>query len=161
MQTLECFQLYPELYNPWWHSRTWYISCAIFLTLLSIVIIYYAYRCWSYYYYRFDKVFLRFLVGLRADTFTNQGSIRAVYFKLTEALKKYLEARYQVVLKDKNDQELVDFLHSNLPVKVVSLLQDFLNRAFLVKFARHEVDQHQLQSDLVMLIQLVHDTMQK
>lgn len=158
MQGLECFELYPIMYNPWWHSKIFYFVVLFCCLIFGAALSWFSYKRWLVYYYRFDRVFIRYIVAASKAIYPTDLSIKSFYGAITFHLKEYLQDRYHLSLKDKHDQELVDFLHSNLPENMIPLLQDFLNRAFHIKFAGQKVNQEQVKSDLAMLLILVKRT---
>lgn len=66
-----------------------------------------------------------------------KGEIKKHCIQLSEILKHYVYRRYAVPVEERTTEEIIDSSQRKLPDAVSSLLQDFLLRADMVKFAKY------------------------
>jgi hypothetical protein len=82
----------------------------------------------------------------------------AAYFQLTLILKTYFAARYNLVLADKTDLEIIFEVKTFVDHGYQSLLSEFLNRAFQIKFAHEKICKEMLQDDIKFVKKIIEDT---
>lgn len=150
---LQLVDVYGIWYKPWWHS-IWFYSLIIFIFAL-----FFGYCVWRY--ARKEKKLtpeqeaLQALFRLNSLNYVNEKTIHEAYFQLTMIIKTYLIAQYKLKLQDKNDLEITQELHGIIPENMVSLLKEFFDRSFRVKFAYDVVCESMLKQDIDMLHNLI------
>jgi hypothetical protein len=145
----QLLEVYGVWYQPWWHS-VWFYGC-----LLSLAVV-----IFSYYLFLFLKrkkkltpqqEALQQLYRLTLVNYTNDKALHEAYFALTMIIKKYLISSYAISLEDKTDIEIVPELHGIIPENVISLLKEFFDRSFHIKFAYDVASVTMLKQDIEML----------
>jgi hypothetical protein len=150
---LQLFDVYGVWYNPWWHS-VWFYGLIIFI--VSMIFAYFIWR-----YLRTEKKLtpeqeaLQALFRLSSLNYAQEKTVHAAYFQLTMIIKSYLIAQYGLKLQDKNDIEIAQELNGIIPENMISLLKEFFDRSFHIKFAYDVVCQSMLKQDIDMLHNLI------
>lgn len=150
---LQLIEVYDIWYRPWWHSM-WLYSAIIFF--IGLIICYVLWR-----YFKREKKLtpeqeaLQSLFRLSSLNYFSEKTIHEAYFKLTVIVKTYLILEYKLKLQDKNDLEIVQELHGIIPENMISLLKEFFDRSFHVKFAYDVVSEVVLRQDIDMLHKLI------
>lgn len=149
-----------EVYGLWSSSANTVNKLYIFLSvILGAVLLYIIFKK-----IRTQRVLtpaqeaLQELYRLQSQTYVSEQSLHDTYFKLTAIIKTYLAVRYKVVLQDKSDTEIVALLHGNMSENMISLLQEFFDRAFRIKFAYDVVCEQMLLDDIIFLQQIIIET---
>lgn len=143
------FGVYGLWYQPWWQNGWVY---AVIIGLL-LVILFYFFMKW----YRrgkklnFQQKALQELHRLKSQTHASQEALHESYFRLTMIIKNYLSSRYGIALLDKTDIQIVSMLDGIVSQNVLSLLQEFFDRSFRIKFAYDAVSETMLLADIDML----------
>jgi hypothetical protein len=146
---LQLFDVYGVWYKPWWHS-VWFYSLIIFIFTMI-----FGYFIWRY--LRKEKKLtpeqqaLQALFRLNSLNYAQEKTVHDAYFQLTMIIKSYLIAVYGLKLQDKNDIEIAQELDGIIPQNMVSLLKEFFDRSFRVKFAYDVVSESMLKQDIDML----------
>ncbi|MEM7655238.1 MAG: hypothetical protein AAF399_03850 [Bacteroidota bacterium] len=82
---------------------------------------------------------MRDLARLEADKLWQQGEIKAYYTNLTEIVRQYIEATFEVpALESITDEIVSDLRGLSLEDKLIKHLKDLLQQADLAKFAKFE-----------------------
>ncbi len=150
---LQLIDVYGVWYKPWWHTTGFY-SLIIFIIGLFV-----GYFVWKY-LHREKKLTpeqeaLQALFRLNSLNYAHEKTIHDAYFKLTMIIKNYLIASYGLKLQDKNDLEIAQELHGIIPENMISLLKEFFDRSFHIKFAYDVVSELMLRQDIEMLHNLI------
>jgi len=147
------FGVYELWYQPWWYHVWIYVVIigVIFAIVLSALVIRYR---------RGKKLSpeqeaLQELHRLRSQTHASQEALHEAYFRLTMIIKNYLSARCGVALHDKTDIQIVSMLDGIVSQNVLSLMQEFFDRSFRIKFAYDAVSETMLLADIDMLQTIV------
>lgn len=158
-QELQFVDVYDVWYQPWWKSTAWYVSCAIIACVIFVCMLYYLYRQgWFVKKISCDQQALKSLNLLAAAPHDTTEKIYAAYFQLTLILKTYFAARYHLVLADKTDLEIMVEVKNFVDPIYQSLLSEFLNRAFQIKFAHEKICKEMLQDDIKFVKKIIEDT---
>lgn len=150
---LQLLDVYGVWYQPWWHSL-WLYSLIIFMVAMI-----FGYCIWHH--VRAPKKLtaeqeaLQGLFRLESLHYVQEKTIHDAYFQLTMILKNYLIAEYGLKLHDKNDVEITEELHGIIPENMISLLKEFFERSFRVKFAYDVVSESMLKQDISMVRDLI------
>lgn len=89
------------------------------------------------------EIAMRKLAQLEAKKLWQQGEVQAYYDELTDVIREYLEARYKVQALESTTDEIIREVEqsaSGVTEKLRRELKDLLQRADLVKFAKHTPD---------------------
>jgi|GEM_PF-1493736 len=144
-----------------WYCPSWYYGKAgiIFIFILLLIVLFYFFRKYrTGLKLNSEQVALQELHRLRSHTYVSEAALHDAYFKLTATIKNYLASRYNIVLHDKSDIQIVSLLHGNLSQNMISLLQEFFDRAFRIKFAYDAVSEQMLFEDIALLQHIVIET---
>ncbi len=157
MNTVQCqlqlVDVYGIWYKPWWHS-VWLYSLIVFISTMI-----FGYFIWHY--LRKEKKLtpeqeaLQALFRLNSLNYAQEKTVHEAYFQLTIIIKNYLIAQYGLKLQDKNDIEIAHELDGIIPESMVSLVKEFFDRSFRVKFAYDVVCQSMLKQDISLLHNLI------
>lgn len=142
-------EVYGLWYQPWWHNAWIYVALA---GIFFLVAIYVGVR-WFRRGKRLDcqQKALQELHRLRSQTHASPDALHQSYFQLTMIIKNYLAARLSIALRDKTDVQIVSMLNGIVSQNVLSLLQEFFDRSFRIKFAYDAVSETMLLADIDML----------
>lgn len=144
-----------------WHCSSWYTG-KVGVFLIVIVLVFLLFFLFKKYrrglQLNSQQIALQELHRLRSHTYVSEATLHDAYFKLTIVIKAYLSARYNLVLHDKSDIQVVSLLHGNLSQDMISLLQEFFDRAFRIKFAYDAVSEQMLFDDIALLQGIVIET---
>lgn len=159
-----------ELYG-WWYQPVWYHPLARFFYWLLIGILIIA-TC--FFVYRFFKKraaqklrepwqdALSELQAINLILFEDPETHKLFYAQLTALLKKYLGRRYQLLLDDKTDHEVIEHISSSpLPLDLQEHVRILFCGAQLIKFAHQEGAQDRMRYDLMRAIDIVRNTIPK
>jgi hypothetical protein len=152
--------IYGIIYQPWWRSKEFYVTIVALVCSFCVFSVYYLYRKGFFKKkLSFDKQALYDLAMLLKQENGTTDQIKDAYFHLTMILKTYLAQRYQILLYDKSDTELMVMIQSKISSDQAAVLSDFWQRAFAVKFALAHAAKADLLRDIAAVQTLIKDTM--
>lgn len=106
-----------------------------------------------------EEVVWETILDLEASTYLADGNYKEYYSRLSNALRLYLEGRFQMSALDRTSTELLgDFRRANFPAEHLSLLRTVLTNADLVKFAKLRPPENAPTDDLTRIKKFVHET---
>ncbi|MBI2345164.1 hypothetical protein HYV10_03790 [Candidatus Dependentiae bacterium] len=150
---LQLIDVYGVWYKPWWNSG-WLYSLIVFITTLFL----------GYFLYRYikrekkltpEQEALQGLYRLGNMNYVDEKMIHDAYFKITMIIKTYFILQYKMKFQDKSDLEISAELHGIIPENMISLLKEFFDRSFHIKFAYDVVSESMLRQDIEMLHTLI------
>ncbi len=158
---LKLIDIYDISYHPWW-LRSWFIGV---LVCLGVVLLF-CVGFWLYRKYKKQPVMPYWQVTLqKLETLkkcdTQDGQL--FYLALTDALKQYLQERYQIALLDKTDTELLEVVRNDqkIPALVSESLKDILDGVMVIKFAHEQALKERMDDAIEQSIKLVQTTVLK
>jgi len=91
---------------------------------------------------------LEALAQLAARDYINQRRVKIFYSELSDILRRYIEARFQIAAPEMTTEEFLESLRQSLNFNTAQrrLLEEFLTSCDRVKFARAEVDAAHMQA---------------
>jgi len=91
---------------------------------------------------------LRAMDQLAAKGYIQTGRVRIFYSELSDILRRYIEARFQIAAPEMTTEEFLESLRLSTKLERAHhrLLEEFLAASDMVKFARAQVDAAQMQS---------------
>lgn len=102
---------------------------------------------------------LKELGTLKPEKCLSKNEYKFFYFKLTGILKKYLNKRFNWLIENKTDEELVLYLKKqNFDSNLISLLEKTLQGASWIKFANEDAIKNQAEADLKTVMFVVDQT---
>ncbi len=84
-----------------------------------------------------------------------RGELKKHCILLSEILKHYVYRRYAVPVEERTTEEIIDSSQRKLPAAVFSLLQDFLLRADMVKFAKYAATPDEVREMMKWTLRLI------
>ena len=103
------------------------------------------------------------LERIKASDWIETGQFKTYYTKLSLAIRRYLENRYQINMMELPTSDLVDCLREQKTPKLIrSQIQNFLERLDVVKFSElrpNKVEAHQLMTDARKIIGLLRPSL--
>jgi len=103
------------------------------------------------------------LERIKASDWIETGQFKTYYTKLSLAIRRYLENRYQINMMELPTSDLVDCLREQKAPKLIrSQIQNFLERLDVVKFSElrpDKVEAHQLMTDARKIIGLLRPSL--
>ncbi|MFQ5603048.1 MAG: hypothetical protein ACE5HS_07235 [bacterium] len=79
------------------------------------------------------------LRALQQSTYLQEGQTKEYYVRISEIIRKYIEGRYFIIALELTTHELIEMLSaSESNSELVEMVQDFLERCDLVKFAKYQ-----------------------
>jgi len=107
------------------------------------------------------QIALDALEALRAKGWIEDGTIEPFYVKLSDIVRRYLEARFGLRAPERTTEE---FIHDALSIKILTasqreVLAAFLEQSDLVKFAKHTPGPSDMHNALDSATQLIRETM--
>ena len=158
-QKLQFVDIYSVWYQPWWQSKAWYAFCGLTACFLIGFVLFYGYRRGLFSKkLSYDQQALKNLHDLLTTSYDRPDAIYAAYFQLTMILKKYFAIRYNLNLVDKTDFEIVPLLQGNISLSLQAELDEFLHRAFVIKFAHEQISESMLHDDIKLLQKIIEQT---
>jgi hypothetical protein len=148
--------VYDLWYQSWWHHAWFYAVVGLFFC--GGIAWFVWLKCRRKLTLSCDQEALQELYRLSSQTIISPEILHDAYFKLTMIMKNYFAARYQIVLKDKTDVQIVSMLHGIVSQNVLSLMQEFFDRSFRIKFAYDVVLETTLFQDIKMLQAVIIET---
>ncbi|MBP9765501.1 hypothetical protein KBD08_04155 [Candidatus Babeliales bacterium] len=149
------FEVYEIWYKNWWSSTVIYTLGAV---LLLVIVGWFIVRLRRPKTLNLEQMTLQNLHRLRSGTYSSEASLHEAYFRLTMIMKQYLSNHYNIKLHDKSDNQIVAELHGIMPQNMLSLLQEFFDRSFRIKFAYDAVSEMMFFQDLELLQTIVLQT---
>lgn len=157
---MQLVDIYGVWYQPWWKSTGFSVTLCLIVCALLALLGYHLYRSgWFFKKLSFDQQALHDLKKLTASSYQTSAQIKDGYFQLTMILKIYLAVRYQLILHDKTDLEIIPMVQSVLAPEQFVELETLLARAFQIKFAHEFVDRTTLMTDVASAQKLIATTM--
>lgn len=105
------------------------------------------------------EIALEALDALRDRRLYQTGDIKAYYSELSEIIRRYIEARFDVPALESTSFQLLRVIESHLKDKKLYLiLETVLSDADLAKFAKHQPDEETCRKDLGHAYVLVNQT---
>lgn len=147
------FGVYGLWYHPWW-CNVWIYVVSIGV-LLAIAFYFFVVRYGRSKKLNCQQEALQELHRLRSQTHASSQALHESYFRLTKIIKNYLSTRCGIALHDKTDIQIVSMLDGIVSQNVLSLLQEFFDRSFRIKFAYDAVSETMLLQDIDMLQTIV------
>lgn len=100
------------------------------------------------------------LEKLLAEDLLARGEIKAFHVRLSDIMRGYIEKRFAVMAPERNTEEfLVEIGNSGLlRTEHRIVLRDFLSRCDLVKFARHQPDDLEIERTVDLCRQFIRET---
>lgn len=91
---------------------------------------------------------LEALAQLAARDYIEQRRVKIFYSELSDILRRYIEARFQIAAPEMTTEEFLGSLRQSLNFDAAQrrLLEEFLTACDMVKFARAEVDAAHMQA---------------
>ncbi|MCI1779369.1 MAG: hypothetical protein LKI53_05365 [Bacteroidales bacterium] len=104
-------------------------------------------------------VALRKLEKLRSQKLWQQGKVKQFYTGITDALREYIEARFEKPAKEKTSTEIVEELSScQIDPNSFAVLKDLLGTSDLVKFARAMPSEEENEDAVKNAVEFVNST---
>jgi len=164
------YDIYAQWHVPFWQTGLFYSICAILFFVLASPIVYFVIR-----HYRSKKVVLspwdqalHDLDCLHRDTMGKVSEGKRFYGILTSVLKKYVHERYfdksikHDFLMDgvaHTDQEFVLWLQKyTIEPELIEQLREIFMGSMVVKFAREQAIQEQMEKDLFLAKSFIRRT---
>jgi hypothetical protein len=163
---IELYDLYGWWYQPFWYHPIVKIFFWLLITVLAIVVCFCAYRFLKK---RAEQKMrepwqdaLSELQAIKLNVFEDAETHKLFYAQLTSLLKTYLGKRYQLVLADKTDHEVIEQIASSpLPLDLQDHVRTLFQGAQFIKFAHQEGAQDRMRYDLMRAIDIVRNTIPK
>lgn len=161
-QQLELYDIYSLWHIPFW-QRDW------FKMLVALVVLIIGLLCAWYVYKRFFKKkpapipawqkALQELEQLKEYSIETKDHGKQFYFHITDILKRYIAARFNLNIQAKTDEELVAYLQNQevLPL-VKDGIKDIAQGCVYIKFANQHAMQEQIKRHLSLGFDLVKQT---
>lgn len=106
-----------------------------------------------------DRAFDR-LNDLRDRNLPAQGQLKEYYSELSLIIRQYMEERFLIKASEMTTQEFLNYLQNSevLSPEQKGFLNDFLTACDMVKFAKHQMSQPEIEESLNLARQLVNET---
>lgn len=103
---------------------------------------------------------LEMLKAIADEKMVEQGQIKRFYEKLSSCLRQYIENRFDLRAPEQTTEEFLENLKTSsvLKLEYKQQLQEFLEHCDLVKFARYQPTNDQINESLTMAEQFVEKT---
>lgn len=162
IEKLELYDIYELWHVPFW-QRPWFRGMVVCI-IIAIV----CYGCY-WFYRRFLKKkpaplspwaqALAELSKLQMQPYETKEQGKQFYFQITDILKRYIGARFNLDTYGKTDEELVSFLQGQkLTVAIKDGIADITQGCVFIKFAGQEAMQEQIKRHLDLGVHLVTQT---
>lgn len=162
LEQLELYDIYSLWHIPFW-QQTWFKI--IMWALVGLVVLFLG----RWVYNRFLKKkpvpispwekALGELKLLQQDRYETKEQGKHFYFKITDILKQYIGARFNLDTYSKTDEELVSYLQDQEILTFIKEgIKDIAQGCIYIKFANQEAMQEQINRHLNLGIQLVTET---
>ncbi len=154
----QLIDIYDVWYTPWWRFKILYVGVGIFLLALGYII-------WHRYFRKktvsISVQALAKLQKLHQAKYGSDQALQDAYFQVTMIMKTYLSQQYHLKLLHKTDAELVQELKTFLPIESQALVQEFFQRAYLIKFAQAAVSSKMLYDDIDYMQTVIYQTIKQ
>jgi hypothetical protein len=105
---------------------------------------------------------LRELEKIKAEKLWQNNKVKLYYTKVTDVLRIYLNAQFQIQAMEQTSEEILQSLQSmELPDELRNRLREMLGVSDLVKFAKYHPEQHENESALTVVSDFVQHTKPK
>jgi len=105
---------------------------------------------------------LRDLDKIKAEKLWQNNKVKLYYTKVTDVLRIYLNAQFQIQAMEQTSEEILQSLQSiELPDELRNRLREMLSVSDLVKFAKYQPEMHENESALTVVSDFVYHTRPK
>jgi len=105
------------------------------------------------------EIALEKLEALKASSLLPEGRVKEFYIELSEIIRHYIEGRYFIIALELTTSELVANLeHANVEQDHVRLIEGFLQRCDLVKFAKYLPSEEETAQDIKTAFRIIDET---
>jgi 3-dehydroquinate dehydratase len=102
---------------------------------------------------------LRELEKIKAEKLWQNNKVKLYYTKVTDVLRIYLNAQFQIQAMEQTSEEILQSLQSmELPDELRNRLREMLGVSNLVKFAKYQPEQHENEGALTVVSDFVYHT---
>ena len=104
-------------------------------------------------------VALRELEKIKSEKLWQNNKVKLYYTKVTDVLRIYLNAQFQIQAMEQTSEEILQSLQSmELSDELRNKLREMLGVSDLVKFAKYQPEMHENESALTIVSDFVHNT---
>ncbi len=151
------YDIYDLFFVPFWRTKLFLLAVALIFFAITV------WGAWVYWRKRKSRILtpweeaLSQLNHLQAKIVDTDP--KDFYSTITDTLKKYLERRYNFILREKTDEEVVAYLSSSsLPEPIQEAVQEIFRRAVAYKFAQAQESVEQMSIDVQKAQKIIQQT---